>query len=439
MTNCYFCITNVAGFNKKSRHTIEYPNLPSALRPVAHCEGIPVPAPPTQLNDTESVDSSNYENTGDITDSDFCADITPKLFNQEDLDDLDRDLDLPKSSAELLGSRLQEMNLLTPETCITVYRHREEQFVQFFSSKPDLVYCNNIEGLITSMGIAYDANQWRLFIDSSKCSMKAVLLFNGNTVSSLPVAHSVTLKETYENMKLLLSSLNYEQHKWLICGDLKVIAIILGLQGGYAKYPCFLCHWDSRADSEHYMYIKKVWPPRGEFTPGTYSVKSEPLAEAHKVLPPSLHVKFGLMKAFVKTMDHNGSGFQYLSEKFPNISDAKISAGIFVGPKIRELMKDDIFTSKLATVELQAWNAFKNAVNNFLGNVKSDSCKSLVENMVNKFQALGCRMSVKLHFWTLILTTSPQILVRTVKSRERGFIRTFVQWKTDIKVDGMLI
>ena len=61
-------------------------------------------------------------------------------------------------------------------------------------------------------------------------------------------------------------------------------------------------------------------------------------------------------------------------------------------------MKDEEFTSKLATVELEAWNAFKDVVNNFLGNFKSDSYKSLVKNMVGKFRALGCRMSVKLHF-----------------------------------------
>lgn len=396
LTDCYFCMTSVVGFNKKSRHKIQYPNVPSALRPVAHSEDIPVPTRPTHLDDTESDESSSSEDSGDVHDSDFCSEITPRLLNQEDLDDLVRDLDLPKSSAELLGSRLQERNLLTPGTSVTVYRNREAQFVQFFSSKQDLVYCNNIEGLVTSMGIDYDANQWRLFIDSSKRSMKAVLLFNGNKVSSLPVAHSVTLKENYDNMKLLLSSLNYDQHQWLICGDLKVIAIILGLQGGYAKFPCFLCLWDSRADSEH--YVKKVWPPREEFTPGSYSVKSEPLAEAHRVLLPPLHIKLGLMKAFVKSMDHTRSGFLYLSEKFPHISEAKLTEGIFVGPQIREVMKDEEFTSKLATVEFQAWNAFKDVVNNFLGNFKADSYKNLVENMVAKFRALGCRMSVKLHF-----------------------------------------
>ena len=35
------------------------------------------------------------------------------------------------------------------------------------------------------------------------------------------------------------------------CGDFKVISMILGQQGGYTKFPCFLCEWDSRAKAKH--------------------------------------------------------------------------------------------------------------------------------------------------------------------------------------------
>jgi hypothetical protein len=44
------------------------------------------------------------------------------------------------------------------------------------------------------------------------------------------------MKETYENMKILLDSIKYDQHNWLICGDLKAIAFLLGQEGGYTKY-----------------------------------------------------------------------------------------------------------------------------------------------------------------------------------------------------------
>ena len=109
----------------------------------------------------------------------------------------------------------------------------------------------------------YNAAEWRMFVDSSKRRLKAVLLYNGNTVASLPIAHSVTLKETYETLKTLLTSIKYDEHKRLICGDLKAIAILLGLRSRYSKFSCFFCLWDSRADSEH--YVRKEWPTRDQF------------------------------------------------------------------------------------------------------------------------------------------------------------------------------
>ena len=39
-------------------------------------------------------------------------------------------------------------------------------------------------------------------------------------------------------------------------------------------------------------------------------------------------------------MDRTGEGFAYLKNKFPRVSDAKIKEGIFVGPQIRELMRE---------------------------------------------------------------------------------------------------
>ena len=62
--------------------------------------------------------------------------------------------------------------------------------------------------------------------------------------ASIPIGHSVQMKETHDSMYQLLSALNYHDHGWLICGDLKVVGLVIGLQGGYTKYPCFLCLWD---------------------------------------------------------------------------------------------------------------------------------------------------------------------------------------------------
>jgi len=46
-------------------------------------------------------------------------------------------------------------------------------------------------------------------------------------------------------MKLLLGKIKYDEFKWKLCGDLKVVALLLGLQLGCTKYCCLLCEWDS--------------------------------------------------------------------------------------------------------------------------------------------------------------------------------------------------
>ena len=109
-----------------------------------------------------------------------------------------------------------------------------------------ICFCNNASGLFYSIGIPCIPSEWRLFIDSSLKSLRAVLLHNGNKYPSLPLAHSVHLKETYENVKTVLNVLKYDQYNWEVIGDFKMIAFLMGMQGGFTKYPCYLCLWDSR-------------------------------------------------------------------------------------------------------------------------------------------------------------------------------------------------
>jgi hypothetical protein len=393
--DCYFCMINVNGFTKKTRSMIPYPNPPSVSLPLPHSSDIPIPdRPPHSETTSSSSTSQSFPEKDDVDYGD--DDDTPKLLTQVDLDDLVRDLYLSKDAAQLLGSRLSEKKLLAPETTYAWYRNREQEFKKFFTMENFLVYCNDVRGLITTMSCTYDPNEWRLFIDSSKRSLKAVLLHNGNELASLPLAHSVHLKETYDDMKHLLNAIRYEDHKWLVCGDLKMVAILLGLQGGYTKYPCFLCLWDSRADDRHFK--KKKWPERTEITPGNQNVKSLPLVESDRVLLPPLHIKLGLMKQFIKALDDNSRAYQYLVKKFPQMSDAKMKAGVLIGPQIRQLLEDASFSSAMTRVEKAAWTSFQAVVKGFLGNNKDPMYRSQVQKLIMNYQKLGCRMSLKLHF-----------------------------------------
>jgi hypothetical protein len=139
-----------------------------------------------------------------------------------------RDLGLPKEKAELLGSRLKEKNMLSAGTSTYWYRNNEQEFTSYFSQDGDLVYCCDIPGLMQKFGVEYKVNEWRLLIDSSKRSLKAVLLHNGNYYASLAIGHSVHLKESYENLELVLTKIGYTTHDWMICGDLKVLCMLLG-------------------------------------------------------------------------------------------------------------------------------------------------------------------------------------------------------------------
>ncbi|XP_053968164.1 uncharacterized protein LOC128869618 [Anastrepha ludens] len=256
------------------------------------------------------------------------------------------------------------------------------------------------------LGREHEPCEWRLFIDASKDSLKAVLLFNGNLYPSVPVAHAAKMKETYENMKVLLDCINYSNYKWQICADLKVVAIVLGLQTGYTKFCCFLCEWDSRARDKHYKV--KAWPKRKEFIPGAKNVSSKPLVDSNDIILPPLHIKLGLMKNFVKAMDKTGKGFLHLKEKFKYLSDAKLKEGIFVGPEIRQVLKDEEFQKKLTAKEKAAWISFKEVCANFLGSRRSDKYKTLVTNMLKNYERLGCNMSLKIHFLDSHLDFFPQ-------------------------------
>ena len=97
-------------------------------------------------------------------------------------------------------------------------------------------------------------------------------------------------------------------------------------------------------------------------------------------------------------MDRNGEGFNFLTRKFPRISDAKIKEGIFVGPQIRELMNDKVFERSLNETEAAAWNSFKDVVKKFLGNYRAIDFEVIVTELLHNYRQLGCNMSLKIHF-----------------------------------------
>ena len=75
------------------------------------------------------------------------------------------------------------------------------------------MFSNDVCSVVEVPGYEFNPDQWRLFIDSSKVSLKVVLLHNGNKFPSVPLAHTANIKENYESMKLLLGKIKCDEFK----------------------------------------------------------------------------------------------------------------------------------------------------------------------------------------------------------------------------------
>ena len=125
ITDCYFCMINLKGINRKNKSHFQYPDVPSAIRPVPHGSDLPVP----ELD-------GNMQYCSDFKHSDMTVvardnvyksekDDHPLPLSQAELNDLTRELKLSKESFQLLGSRLKNKYLLAPGTKFYWYRDRE--------------------------------------------------------------------------------------------------------------------------------------------------------------------------------------------------------------------------------------------------------------------------------------------------------------------------
>jgi len=146
-------------------------------------------------------------------------------------------------------------------------------------------------------------------------------------------------------------------------------------------------------------YLQKEWICSENMAVGHKNIQRPALVEAGKILLSLLDIKQGLMKNFAKAINQSiksnfpliekkdnppdtdsltvkavgeskywrtlinaktqtpqeyvageallleDPGFRYLHDKFPQLSEAKINEGVFVGPQIRELFKDDQFNN----------------------------------------------------------------------------------------------
>lgn len=186
-------------------------------------------------------------------------------------------------------------------------------------------YCCDVDQLFENLNHHHIPSEWRLFIDSSVNSLVIVLLHIGNKFPSVPIGYTRSTAETYEIIKLLLDLINYNEHQWQVCCDLKVVGLLKGLKRGFSKHQCFLCTWEGRKRELHYTNYQ--WNSRTTFQIGIDSIDHIPLIPSSKIILPPLHIKLGMIRNFLVKLDKNGAAFKELAKIFPKLSTAKISAG----------------------------------------------------------------------------------------------------------------
>ncbi|GBM19331.1 hypothetical protein AVEN_200264-1 [Araneus ventricosus] len=70
-----------------------------------------------------------------------------------------------------------------------------------FCQDVDVIFCNDVDSSFKALELQHNPQEWRLFIDSSKVSLKAVLLHNGNKHPSIPVECSRSYERNIRNLE----------------------------------------------------------------------------------------------------------------------------------------------------------------------------------------------------------------------------------------------
>lgn len=145
---------------------------------------------------------------------------------------------------------------------------------------------------------------------------------------------------------------------------------------------------------------------------------AQSLIPRSKVILPPLHIKIGIMTQLMKVFIKNKEVFDHVQSVFPGLSKAKIEGGVFCGPDIRKLLKNEEFRVLLSVEERKAWDAFKQVIVNFFGNFRHENYKEIVKNLIDAMKNIGCRMTVKAHFLDAHIDYFPENL--GMLSEEQG-------------------
>jgi len=120
----FLCLTNITRITFKSKHTVKYPDFPSAMRPVPHSEQLPAPKLLENLafsNANSNSDKDHKQQDRENFDCDWtfegsCSSFEPYLLTENNINDTVSDFNLSKKQANSLVPGLRGRNLLHQDT-----------------------------------------------------------------------------------------------------------------------------------------------------------------------------------------------------------------------------------------------------------------------------------------------------------------------------------
>jgi len=97
-------------------------------------------------------------------------------------------------------------------------------------------------------------------------------------------------------------------------------------------------------------------------------------------------------------MNQEEATFTHIREMFLRLREAKLREGVFIGPQIWDLIRDEYFDMLPQCDVNAAWDSFKFLIKGFWWNGRAQNYEELANKLLQNYQSLGCNMSLKIHF-----------------------------------------
>ena len=127
-----------------------------------------------------------------------------------------------------------------------------------------------------------------------------------------------------------LPNLKYDQFTRQVIADFKIVAFLMGLQGGLENFHATFA--TGIVETQLHTTIEEYVQNELNILLGKANIKWDPLTDPRKKLMPPLHIKLAPFKHFVKAVDKNSDAFRYPQNFCPKFLKKKDRSWYFCWP-----------------------------------------------------------------------------------------------------------